>query len=360
MKLKIRSLFQSKLNHIAENEEKWLLFQNACTMILLGASAFVMSILNFITKQGGFAWLTLIFVVLCGFDLLLLCRKGIPAKIGVVLFAVEVTAICIYFVITGIPDGFSVIWTAMLPSFGLLLFKIRFGSVVSLLMFFVLVFFFWTPVGKGILLYDYNPTFMTRFPILYLAFFMIALLLEKLREVFFTAMKESRQKYEFLCYHDALTGLYNRSWFQTIQNDPEPYLRKVSAVAIVDIDNFKFINDNFGHPNGDIVIRDIGKAITDALQTGGDLCRWGGDEFLILFFDGAQAHEMSERIIEIIRSLDFIFDEERFSTTISVGLVTIKNHSQADISELLHEVDKNLYLAKDEGKNCMIETSIGE
>ena len=259
---------------------------------------------------------------------------------------------------SGIPDGFSVIWTAMLPSFGLLMFGMRYGTIISLFMFLALVFFFWIPFGQGLLQYQYDATFMLRFPLLYLAFFTVAFLLERMRELSHKALIESREKYEFLCYHDALTGLYNRFWLQTVQAHPEKYHIKPAAIGILDIDNFKFINDNFGHPNGDIVIQRMGQSITNTLHGSGDLCRWGGDEFLILFHTDIDAETVCKRIVDEVRACVFVFDGERMGTTVSVGLAIAPNGSTDDIDALIHQADVNLYLAKDEGKNCTISSEL--
>ena len=169
----------------------------------------------------------------------------------------------------------------------------------------------------------------------------------------YSALRESRLKYEFLCYHDALTGLYNRFWLQSLVGDPVREL-KPAAVAVLDIDNFKFINDNFGHLNGDIVIRGFGQAILDTLGSSGELCRWGGDEFLILFHTDIDAETVCKRIVDVIRAQEFEFNGERLNTTVTVGLVIAPNGGTTDVRALLHQADVNLYLAKDQGKNCTV------
>lgn len=358
MKLFSKESFQKRRAAIASDETKWQLFQNASIFLLVGTTSLIMSIVNLIAHQNQLAWVTLSFTAACIVDLLLLLVKRIPIKVSMGLFAAELTAIFLFFIITGIPDGFSVIWTAMLPSFGLLMFGVRYGSVISLFMFSALVFLFWIPLGQGLLQYPYDATFMMRFPLLYLAFFAVAFFLERMREIAYKALMESREKYEFLCYHDALTGLYNRFWLQSIQAHPGKYHIKPAAIGILDIDNFKFINDNFVHPNGDIVIRRMGQSITDTLHGSGDLCRWGGDEFLILFHTDIDAEIVCKRIVDEVRACEFVFDGERMGTTVSVGLAVAPNGSTENIDALIHQADVNLYLAKDEGKNCTISSEL--
>ena len=198
------------------DETRLSLFQNTSIFLSVGATGLVMTIINLFSQQYRLAWMTLGFGAACLIDLLLLHIRKVPVKVPMALFAVELTVMFLVFIITGVPDGFSVIWTAMLPSFGLLMFGMRYGTIISLFMFLALVFFFWIPFGQGLLQYQYDATFMLRFPLLYLAFFTVAFLLERMRELSHKALIESREKYEFLCYHDALTGLYNRFWLQTV------------------------------------------------------------------------------------------------------------------------------------------------
>lgn len=349
-----------KMETFLADEEKTALFQNACVFIALGICAAAMSAVNLITAQYTLLWATLGFSMGCFVNLLLTSRKGIPAKIAMMLFAGEITALFLYFILSGVPDGFGVIWTAMLPSFGLLLFELRYGTFLSLLIFAALLFFFWVPFGQSLLQYEYSPTFMTRFPLLYLACFCVAFLLEKMREITHRALKESRKNYEYLCYHDALTKLYNRFWLQSIIADPTMYESKPAAVAILDIDNFKLINDSYGHPNGDIVIREIGEGILQTLGGSGDLCRWGGDEFLVLFHTDIDADTVCKRIVDVIRAHEFCFNGQTLRTTLSIGLVTAQGGSTDDIDALIHQADVNLYIAKDKGRNCIISSRLGD
>ncbi|MBQ6336034.1 MAG: diguanylate cyclase [Ruminococcus sp.] len=358
MKKFSKEILQDRRDALVSDETRLSLFQNTSIFLLVGTTGLVMTIINLFSQQYRLAWMTLGFGVACLIDLLLLHIRKVPVKVPMALFAVELTVLFLVFIITGVPDGFSVIWTAMLPSFGLLMFGMRYGTIISLFMFLALVFFFWIPFGQGLLQYHYDATFMLRFPLLYLAFFAVAFLLERMRELSHKALIESREKYEFLCYHDALTGLYNRFWLQTVQTHPEKYHIKPAAIGILDIDNFKFINDNFGHPSGDIVIQRMGQSITNTLHGSGDLCRWGGDEFLILFHTDIDAETVCKRIVDEVRACEFIFEGERTGTTVSVGLAIAPSGSTDDIDALIHQADVNLYLAKDEGKNCTISSEL--
>ena len=351
---KLKEYYIQKKNEFVADEKKWQYYKNAAVFAILGLTSLLMSVVNFFTHEGILIWVTLGFAAACVVDFLLLRKRGTAGMVAVILFSAEIIAIFVFFIISGIPDGFSVLWTSMLPCFGLLMFGTKNGSVISLTMFAVLVFFFWTPPGQSLLQYDYGATFELRFPFLYLAFFAVAVLLEKIRNTIDSALKESREKYEFLCYHDALTGQYNRFWFQSVASDPARYRIKPAAVAILDIDNFKFVNDSFGHPSGDLVIQDLGQATLETLQGSGDLCRWGGDEFLILFHTDIDAEMVCRRIVDAVRAREFCFGDEHFAATLSVGLAVAPNGGTDNINALIHQADINLYQAKSKGKNCTV------
>ena len=358
MKIFSKDFYRQKKEELLADETKWKLFQNACIFAVMGFTSLVMSIVNIFTHQGSFTWVTLAFSIACAINLLLIRQKGKAAVLSIILFSIEMILIFIYFIVSGIPDGFSVLWTAMLPCFGLLMLGVKHGTLASLVMFAIIAFFYWIPYGQSLLQYPYSPTFKIRFPLLYLAFLAVAVMLEKIREASKSALTESRRKYEFLCYHDALTGLYNRFWLQSVIDNPEQYHLKPAAVAVLDIDIFKFINDNFGHPSGDIVIKDIGQAIVDTLNGSGDVCRWGGDEFLIIFHTDIDAEMVCKRIVDNVCAHRFVFDKENFNTTVSVGLVLAPNGGTDDIGKLIHQADINLYHAKDYGKNCTINSEL--
>lgn len=358
MKLFSKDYIQQKKDELVADEEKWSQFRNACILIVFGFTSLLMSVVNFFTHQGSFTWITLGFSLACLIDLLLLRKKGAFAKAALAIFAVEITVVFIYFILSGIPEGFSVLWTAMVPCFGLLMYGFRTGTLLSLLMFLLLIFFFWMPIGNELLQYSYNATFKMRFPLLYLTFFVVAVLMENMRGTAYAALKDSQKKYEFLCYHDALTGLYNRFWLQTILAHPEKKQLKPAAIAVLDIDNFKFINDNFGHHNGDTVICRLGQTIVDTMNGSGELCRWGGDEFLILFHTDINAEGVCKRIVDAVRAQEFVFDSERVTTTVTVGLVIAPDGGTTDVDTMIRKADINLYHAKEQGKNCTITSQL--
>lgn len=161
----------------------------------------------------------------------------------------------------------------------------------------------------------------------------------------------------FSATHDALTKIYNRRRVSEIMNDyatkPE-YADTIFATCIFDVDNFKKLNDSFGHDCGDAVLKTISNIILRALPEKTVFARWGGEEFLIIF---AGNTEIAEETLEMIRSrvqdYSFIYFNKAIKLTITLGLSN-PNRS-VHFQQMLIEADKNLIKGKQSGKNCIVK-----
>ena len=157
-----------------------------------------------------------------------------------------------------------------------------------------------------------------------------------------------------LSLRDGLTGLLNRRAFEELL-EIEEERREIppQSVIMIDIDDFKSINDRFGHPAGDQVIARVGGVIKDALR-GADLAaRYGGEEFAILL-PGAiatDAYAISERVRSRVGSLKFDFLPCKGKVTISLGVACRHAKQECGLRDLLTRADEALYQAKRSGKN---------
>ena len=223
-------------------------------------------------------------------------------------------------------------------------------------MFLILVFFLWVPAGRNLLQYDYGNTFCLRFPILYVAFFLLAFFLETVRSIMYSELVASKDKYEYLYLHDALTDVYNRYGFYQKQQELFKTKDNNVALAILDLDAFKTINDTYGHENGDIVLQTLVYTIQKVLNGEEILCRWGGDEFVILFSDSSKALDICNNVLAEVRKCRFTFSSNTIGITVSLGLVLGENGDKIDITEMAKQADANLYVAKENGKNCVVSS----
>lgn len=174
-----------------------------------------------------------------------------------------------------------------------------------------------------------------------------------------------RKTLEDLVYqrdHDTLTGLANRRLFnRQIAMEMQRALRTHTPLSLVmlDIDNFKDVNDTYGHPTGDKVLVALGDLLARSLRVYDLAARVGGEEFCLLL-PGAttrQAADMAERVLEDFREIPFETTEgHTFHATFSAGVATAEGNGTGKWEDLFAEADALLYDAKNKGKNRVITT----
>lgn len=154
--------------------------------------------------------------------------------------------------------------------------------------------------------------------------------------------------------YDQLTGCLNRHAGQLIaRQEVEKYAENdiPLAVLMADIDHFKKVNDTYGHPAGDEVLKKFAQVAGSALRRCDLLCRWGGEEFLILLRGTVQEEslQIADRIRRRVESLIFPPYEDCGLLTVSIGSAALPPGKQ--LEELVSEADQALYRAKREGRN---------
>lgn len=154
---------------------------------------------------------------------------------------------------------------------------------------------------------------------------------------------------------DSVTGLYNRNYWEQINNCPinhNLYSTKDLSLIFIDIDNLKEINDNLGHLAGDEVIKIVGQAIKKSIRKEDLGVRYGGDEFIILFFnqDKKETKKITERIRKEINKLA---KEHGLNIQISAGIAC--SDCLVDLEDMIKIADKNLYEEKRIKKHLKIK-----
>ena len=157
----------------------------------------VMTIMNLFTHFRVLMFQTLAFAV-CNVVNVLLEQYGNDKlkKLAHVLFGFEFVALFTMFIYTGEPEGFSAIWAALLPTSGLLLFRAKWGTILSAIQFLILAFSFWTPWGQSLLPPVYTEPFKMRFPVLYIAFFVVGVFFEFIRFAAQNELEKARDHYK--------------------------------------------------------------------------------------------------------------------------------------------------------------------
>ncbi|MBU0994780.1 MAG: GGDEF domain-containing protein [Proteobacteria bacterium] len=165
-----------------------------------------------------------------------------------------------------------------------------------------------------------------------------------------------RQKVEHLATNDPLTGVYNRrQLFRLLEREKSLASRGHSpfALCILDIDQFKNVNDTFGHQAGDTVLSSIATIVNKNLRKIDHLARYGGEEFTMIlsYPDIIDAIKCAERIKNIISSHTFHHNGKVISVTVSIGVTIFK--PDENIEATLSRADKALYQAKENGRNLV-------
>ena len=157
-----------------------------------------------------------------------------------------------------------------------------------------------------------------------------------------------------LMVRDSLTGLLNHTAIKAqLSHEIVRAKRqgKPMAFAMIDIDNFKKINDSHGHPVGDRVIKSLSRLLKQRLRENDLVGRYGGEEFAVVLVDadGAAAKKIMDTIRKDFARLRHLAELQEFSVTFSCGVADITNYSDASI--LADAADKALYKAKHAGRN---------
>jgi diguanylate cyclase (GGDEF)-like protein len=167
-------------------------------------------------------------------------------------------------------------------------------------------------------------------------------------------LKEAYRRIEELAELDELTGCFNRRCIMRMLEEEIARARRLDApcsVALIDLDWFKRINDAYGHPTGDEVLRAFAITITANIRNIDRFGRYGGEEFLLVLPDAPleRASAILDRLREIIADLDWSAFSANMRVTISAGVATLRPEETSDT--LLARADHALYASKAKGRN---------
>ena len=169
--------------------------------------------------------------------------------------------------------------------------------------------------------------------------------------IFVRTIIKTEKELEEMALIDKLTGLYNRHYILS-------YIEKINKenlndywIAILDIDNFKKVNDVYGHNCGDYVLQNVAQT---AKNTCSDctVCRWGGEEFIILAPDDKCENDILEKLREAIAGLHMNYENQDIKVTVTIGTEDYSENYGVD--EWISYADQKLYLGKHSGKNKVV------
>lgn len=195
---------------------------------------------------------------------------------------------------------------------------------------------------------------------LYLNLLICALISAVVLGLVFLATRSYQQRIAALATTDALTNLSNRRGFDLLAGQAlHEALRDQSTLMalLIDLDNFKQLNDTHGHLAGDQVLRGFARSLQNSLRQSDIICRWGGEEFILLLkdTDHSTARQLAEKIRQQSEEQVFPFNGVNLKATISIGITEL--HADDNLESLIGRADRALYRAKQSGRNRVCEES---
>ena len=167
-----------------------------------------------------------------------------------------------------------------------------------------------------------------------------------------TMVQDSEKQLSDMAHKDQLTGLFNRHYMMSClealcgQPDRQPW------AAMIDIDDFKNVNDTYGHQAGDYVLTELARMMRDECPDC-EIARWGGEEFLIVADGSGQSESMLEQLRQAVSEHAFTFDGTAIPVTITVGVTRYEAGQSLD--QWVRAADSKLYQGKGTGKNRVVE-----
>lgn len=323
-------------------------FQYKIVFLFFAVLSTVFTIINLKTSFNVLMWSTLIFAILCYIDLAFCFIKHKLDIVARVLFSIEIIALCTFFIVFGEPEGFSSLWSALLPLGGMILYRRKYGSLLSLIQFLIIVFFFWIPVGKNLLLFVYTDSFMLRFPLYYLASYVIGFLFETIRANVYQELVLSREKYKRLSYYDGITGLGNEKAYvaeTTHLKIEEKHDTFKYAVIIVDVNTLKITNDTLGHEVGTQLLVDLAMILSFTFKDK-KVFRVGGDEFVIVL-ENDESDELPMIIPQLEEQITYSkIKKEGYEFILSAAIGYAYSYEGKTYKDVFYLADKRMYSNK--------------
>lgn len=173
-------------------------------------------------------------------------------------------------------------------------------------------------------------------------------------------LRFARDELQEMAIKDYLTGCYNRRYIMEILQHEVKKARRYHtnfACLMADIDNFKHINDTYGHPFGDTVLQHVATIFADHLRDSDVVGRYGGEEFIALLPNISQTDELAvicERIRAAVEKQIAQSPQRSCTVTISIGGAVFMGADELAVDTIISDIDAALYQAKHAGKNCFV------
>ena len=271
----------------------------------------------------------------------------------------------------GGPDGFLHLWILLVPAFSFLAFGLYEGFIIAIPVFLTMVAFFWWPLADfrkfaedqanlviklnedGVReAYALSVNMRLRITFIYIVAILLGFFAELVRSAAAKRLRSFTENFRYASMHDSLTGLANQNYLakfldETYQNrTPETTL----GCLFVDVDNFKNVNDTYGHIFGNVVLVRIAEILSE--EEDAFVCRWGGDEYVVCMTNVSEDYLMrlGEKFRAAVSACTFK-DYPKFHITVSVGVCVIPVDENFNFDHVLDLADFANRTAKSKGKD---------
>ncbi len=299
-------------------------------------------------------------------------RKSFNVKLGIIVCTILYFSFSIYLMLQEtITYSGILLWLFIYPPIVIFLSSKKIGLSLSLICMLAIALVLFDNRLLNILPTSYSLRFSMRFLLVYLTFTFFAYSYEMVRLKLEKELKVTNEKLAQLAITDPLTELSNRrDIIEKIEYEKNRSLRYNSSFSIVlaDIDNFKEINDKYGHNCGDYILKELAGIIKNLLRkqdSSGRIkkkindssfatSRWGGEEFLMLLpeTDVKGSSIVAEKLRVKIEKHSFYFDNHKIRITMSFGVSEFRDAENID--KCIARADKKLYEAKNSGRNLVM------
>lgn len=279
-----------------------------------------------------------------------------PYKFASLLVTTSLMILMVYLVFSGGVNGTGPLWIYIVPPMTLFFGGMKKGSISLALFIIVISVLMFYPEDK-LLATTYTYEFKSRLLYSFLTVSSLFAFYEYARQSSFRRMREMSDEFENQAMHDPLSGLLNRRGMKEElldEFDRSNRYQNDLTLIMCDIDHFKKVNDQYGHDKGDEIIQVLAKLFKSGLRKHDSVARWGGEEYLLLLpeINGEQGMQLAEKLRKKIENTIFQDKDNNFNVTVSFGLYQPK--PKESIDHAINKADKNLYKAKEQGRNRCI------
>lgn len=268
--------------------------------------------------------------------------------------SVVIIILVVFLTYTGGKENTALYWLMFSPLAAYAIFGIYWGSLLTLTLIISIIGLLYGPdIGQAV----YGSIEKSRFIASYSVVILFAFINEFFRNQSFETISTITLEQRNQANSDPLTGLANRRFIDSqllpqIKNDHASFFPL--SIIMADIDSFKIINDDFGHDIGDQAIIHVANLFKHNIRITDVVARYGGEEFLIFLpkANSLKANEIAEKICEKLAKTPFIVNDVTITLTASFGVCEVNDIMSFD--EAIKLADKNLYQAKESGKNKVI------